>query len=191
MPLGALAATTVTVDAMGFSSNSNVIQDVLPFFGSTSEVTLNWKPLPSEPSRTLVNWNGAYSGHSAAYCGGTDCTLDVLAKPGVTVTLDSFSLGGWPNTDRSIRWSVIDLATSNVVASDAPSSANVSGSTGLLVSVGASSATGLRILFGPDGFNGGLTDVTFSASPVPEPGTVALWLAGLAGLCVAAKRRQR
>lgn len=186
----ALAATTVTIESMGFTTNSNVIQTLRPGFGSTAEVTLNWNPFPGT-GRTLVNWVGSYSGRDAAYCGGTDCTLDLLATAGSIVTLDSFWLGGWPNTNRQIAWSVIDLTTNAVVASDSPTGPNVSGTTGLTVSVAASSATGLRILFGPDGFNGGINDITFSATPVPEPGTWALWMAGLGGMVLVARRRAR
>lgn len=190
LPATALASTTVSIESMGFTSNGNVIQTLLPGFGSTAEVTLNWDPVPGT-GRTLVNWVGAYSNRDAAYCGGTDCTLDLLANAGAVVTLDSFWLGGWPNTNRQIAWSVIDLATGSVVASDAPTGPNVSGTTGLTVNVGASSATGLRILFGPDGFNGGINDISFSATPVPEPGTWALWLAGLGGMLLVARRRGR
>lgn len=190
LPATALASTTVTIESMGFTTNGNVIQTALPGFGSTAEVTLDWNPFPGT-GRTLVNWVGAYSGRDAAYCGGTDCTLDLLANAGATVTLDSFWLGGWPNTDRQIAWSVIDLATGTVVAADAPTGINVSGTTGLTVNVGASSATGLRILFGPDGFNGGINDITFSATPVPEPGAWALWLAGLGGVALVVRRRGR
>jgi MYXO-CTERM domain-containing protein len=185
----ALASTTVTIESMGFTNNGNVIQTALPGFGSTAEVTLDWNPVP-DAGRTLVNWLGSYSGRDAAYCGGTDCTLDLLANAGSVVTLDSFWLGGWPNTNRQIAWSVIDLATGGVVASDAPTGPNVSGATGLTVLVGASSATGLRILFGPDGFNGGINDITFSATPVPEPEAWALWLAGLGAVALVARRRR-
>ena len=187
---GAQAATTVTIESMGFTTNSNVIQTLRPGFGSTAEVTLDWNPFPGT-GRTLVNWVGSYSGRDAAYCGGVDCTLDLLATAGSIVTLDSFWLGGWPNANRQIAWSVIDLSTNAVVASDAPTGPNVSGATGLTVTVGASSATGLRILFGPDGFNGGINDITFSATPVPEPGTWALWMAGLGGMMLVARRRSR
>ncbi len=190
LPATVQASTTVTIESMGFTANNNIIQTALPFFGSTPEVTLNWDPLPGGGG-TLLNWLDSYSGRAAAYCGsGVDCRLDLLANAGSVVTLDSFWLGGWPNTNRQIAWSVIDLGTGDVLASDTPTGPNVPGVGGTTVILFASSATGLRIQFGPDGFNGGINDITFSATPVPEPGSWALWLAGLGGVALVVRRRR-
>lgn len=185
----ACAVSTVTIESMAIVGEGFIIQNERPFFGSTDEVILDWAPSLDFTTR-LRNWNRDYSGRAAAYCGGVDCLLDVLARPGVTVTLESFWLGGWINSDRTVRWSVIDLADNSVVLGDSPSTPNVSGVTGLTVPVNASSTVGLRIKFGPDGLNGGINDIRFSATPVPEPDTIALWALGLGAVLAAAMRRK-
>ncbi len=85
---------------------------------------------------------------------------------------------------------MVDLATLLAVASGAPT---VSGATGLVVSVNATSAAGFRILFGPDGFNGGINDISHSGivgDPfgVPAPAALALFGLGLLGLGLARRR---
>lgn len=190
------APVVVKVEDMGFAGNGFVIQNVQPGFGSSGPVTLNWNPT-GDPARALLNWLGAYSGRDAAYCqGGTNCQLDLNVTSGSTVTLESFFLGGWPNTTRTIAWSVIDLADNSVVASDA--GAVVSGTTGLVVTVNDTSTVGFAIRFGPDGFNGGINDITYSfaavnggggGTPVPAPGALALFGTALLGFGLALRRR--
>jgi hypothetical protein len=183
------ATSTVRVEDAGFTTDRNAIQQLLPGFGSAGPVTLNWDPLATA-STALLNWRGSYSGRDAAYCAsGINCALDLNVAPGFFVTLDSFRLGGWPNTDRAISWSVLDLSDSSIVAAGAGTP--VSGATGLVLDIGATSATGFRVLFGPDGFNGGINDIVYSSAPIPEPGTWALMLGGLAGVVGWARRRGR
>lgn len=185
-------AAVVALDPLSLG-NGTSIQSALPGYGSEGPVTLDWNPT-GDSDRTLVFWNGAYSGRDAAYCvGGTDCTLDMTVAPTHTVTLASFWLGGWPNFDRNVSWSVIDLADSSVVASAI--AAAVSGTTGLTVSLGLTSTTGFRILFGPDGFNGGINDITYSYTPVdnvppiPLPAGGWLMLAGFGALAALRRRK--
>jgi hypothetical protein len=181
-------AAVVDLDALSLA-NSTSIQSALPGYGSEGPVTLDWDPT-GDSGRRLVFWNGAYSGQNAVYCGGTDCTLDMTVAATHTVTLGSFRLGGWPDTDRSVSWSVIDLADSSVVASAI--GAFVSGATGLTVSLGVTSTTGFRILFGPDGFNGGLTDIAYSYTPtsqVPLPAAGWLVVAGVGALAALRRRK--
>jgi hypothetical protein len=196
--LATAAPVVVKVEDMGFTTNSNVIQQVLPGFGSTGPVTLNWDPLNNFNTR-LLNWQGSYSGRDAAWCSfGTNCQLDLNVTSGNTVTLESFFLGGWPNATRTIAWSVIDLADNSVVASNP--GASVSGTTGLVVAVNATSSTGFAIKFGPDGFNGGINDITYSfasdngggggGTPVPAPGALALFGTALLGFGLAVRRRR-
>lgn len=189
--IASAAPVVVKVEDMGFVTNANVIQAALPGFGSSGPVTLNWDPLNDSGTR-LLNWLGSYSGRDAAYCStGTDCQLNLNVAAGNTVTLESFFLGGWPDTDRTIAWSVIDLTDSSVVVSAV--GAAVSGTTGLVVNVNATSSTGFAVLFGPDGFNGGINDITYSFSngtPIPTPGALALFGTAIAGFGLALRLRR-
>ena len=202
---GPVSAATVVVDLDALPAaageaveNNTAIQGVLtPAFGSSDEVTLDWDPT-GEVGRRLFYWNGQYSGRSAAWCGSSgtsgDCTLDLTVAPGFSLTLVSFMLGGYPNQDRNIDWSVEDLTTSAIVDSG---TAAVSGQDGWEGLVGATSTTGFRLMFGPDGFRGGLTEVTYSYAPLSGPGPSVIplpaagWLllAGLGGLAVLGRRR--
>jgi hypothetical protein len=200
------AAVTVSLNdlpaAVGAVVGSGtVIDSVAPGFGSSGQVTLNWDPTGVLPLRF---WDGGYSGQSAAWCSsGVNCALDLTVSSGSSVTFNNFRLGGYPNTDREISWSIIDLATNTTVASQA--AAPVSGTTGLLVDLGLISSAGFRLLFGPDGFNGGLTELTYNfedgngngngngngsgPQPIPLPAGVLLLFAALGGLGVASRRR--
>lgn len=104
------------------------------------------------------------------------------------MTLDSFFLGAWPNTTRTVGYSIDDLATSGLDV-DQPG-ASVDGTVGLVVFSGMTSATGIRITFGPDGFNGGINYIDYTLQPVPEPGTWAMLGVGI-GLLVVRLRRAR
>ena len=163
----AAQAVVVDLDGLGFG-NGTIIETATPGFGSMGPVTLNWNPL-SDASTALLFWNGSYSGRDAAYCAsGTNCALDLTVAAGHSVTLDSFWLGGWPDSNRNVTWSVMDLADSSIVASAV--SALVSGATGLANAIGATSDTGFRILFGPDGYNAGINDITYSYARTGGPG---------------------
>lgn len=184
----AAQALTVNSTALTGLGNGTSIESATPGFGSSGPVTLNWDPLVGPTA--LLFWNGSYSGQDAAYCNAViGCALDMVVGSGFTVTLANFSLGGWPDSDRNITWSVIDLANSVVVAGTV--GAFVSGSSGLLNTINATSTTGFRILFGPDGYNGGLTAVNYTSAPIsaiPLPAGGLLLLGALGGLALIRRR---
>jgi hypothetical protein len=193
--LGLLAtqASAVTVQLEGLAlSDFQGIEFNSPGYGSSGPVTLDWDPFGD--SRALLMWNGDYSGRDGAWCSLTfDCGLEITVASGFSVTLDSFFLGGWPNTDRQIAWSVTDLLTNTVVASGNPL---VSGATGLVEMIGLTSTAGFLILFGPDGFNGGINDITYEfqqvgTPDVPVPGALLLLGSGLAGIAGAGRLRRK
>ena len=136
----------------------------------------------------LLFWTDSYSGRPAAYSNSSVGLITLTPAAGLTVTLDSFFLGGWPNTNRNISYSIDDLATPGLDIS--VNAAFVAGSTGLLVTPALTSAAGLRISFGPDGYNGGINNIAFSIAAVPEPESYLMLLAGL-GLVGAIARRGR
>lgn len=184
------ATTTVQLESAGFTSNSNVIQAVLPGFGSSGPVTLNWDPFLT-PNRALLNWRGSYSGRDAAYCGMTVasvCALDLTVDSGSLVTLGSFWFGSFLGANRAVDWSVLDLDGLGVVASGV---ATMVGAAGTTITVGATSASGFRILFSNDSFNNGINDIVYTSAPIPEPGSWALILAGLGAVGAAVHRRRR
>jgi hypothetical protein len=184
----AAQAALVRVEDMT-GGNGTPIEATQPGFGSIGPVTLNWDP-DSNPATALLIWRGAYSGRDAAWCGvdaSAVCALEMTVGGGNNVELTSFFLGAWPDTDRTIAYTVTDLDGGAVVASGTPT---VSGTTGLVVVLPALtiSSVGFRIEFGPDGYNGGINDITYFpiiVDPpigVPTPGALALFGLGLAGL---------
>jgi len=195
MVVAAEAATvTVSIEDAGFITNSNAIETAAPGFGDDGPVDLDWDPLNATAKR-LLNWLGGYSNRDAAWCSdGVGCALDLTVSAGYTLTFDSFFLGGFNNTARNIAWAVYDLA--DLGTSLDSGNPLVDGQTGLVESLGLSSTTGFRLLFGPDGFNGGINDITYSydltdpgVAPIPLPASALLLAGGLAGLA-ALRRRQ-
>ncbi len=191
--LSAASAQAITIngDALlpipAVLGNRTSIQGAVPGFGSSGPVTVNYAVAGFSP---LQYWPSDYSGNSAAYCGGA-CALELTVTAGNTVTLKDFSLGGWLNSDRNITWSVVDLFDASIIASAV--SPLVSGVTGLLNPINASSTAGFHIFFGPDGFNGGITSVNYSfnnPTPIPLPAAGLLLLAGLGGLAALRRRKQ-
>lgn len=175
-------ASLVTVkieDANVF--NWEPIQKIMPGFGSSGPVSLNWDP-NNDLFTELLAYDRGYSGGAAAFCWyGENCALQLSVTAENTVLrLQSFALGyyGYGN---HVQYSVIDLATHTRILEESPW---IDGAVGTLITVNASSDKGFMILFGPDGFNGGINNITYSyfsaqtQVPVPTPIPTAAWLFG-------------
>jgi hypothetical protein len=186
--VSASAATTVRIEDFVASNNTPIAAG----FGNAGPVSLNWDPFNSAATR-LLKWNGAYSGRDGAWCNsGINCAVDLRVSGSNSVTLSGFRFGGWPNADRTVTFSVIDLANNQTISAGTPF---VSGTLGYVQQISFTSSQGFRIQFGPDGFNGGINDIQFNSAPlsaVPEPQSWALLIGGFAlvGSSLRVRRRR-
>lgn len=193
---GALALMSLWI-AVSMPASANEIRFEDGYSGIGEAISSTYGSIPGQLTVTLASqgggslffWPADYSGRPAAYANNTSAIGLITLTPsaGYSVTLSSFFLGGWPNQNRDIAYSVDDLATAGIDLG--PFNPTVPGVGGLTVTPNITSATGIRISFGPDGFNGGINNIVFSVSSVPEPQAIALFLAGLLVVGGAAKRR--
>jgi hypothetical protein len=169
------------------------IEQLSPGAGSSGPVSLDWDP-NNNFFTELIAWNWGYSGTGGASCWiGENCALDLSVSDNSTsLMLESFFLGYF-GSEGIVEYHVIDLETDTSILSGAPL---VSGSSGSLINVNAVSNVGFRILFGPDGFNGGINNIAYSydatgQGPVVTPIPAAVWFfgSGLLGL-ISFMRRQ-
>lgn len=204
MMLGAMpaAATTTVLDFSGdicggVCSNGRPIDGN---YGSGSGVGLFWATVAGPgDTAVLANsvswWGPAYGGLSAvAYStgGGTVGQVTFSVGDGFELTLDSLDGAGWPNTDRTVGVRVYDLGYNLLL-----DTTEVFPGTGFTtVNLGVSSTSALILQWGPDSFNGGIDNLTFTVREnvgppvIPEPGTWVMMMAGF-GLVGGAMRRRR
>ena len=193
--LPAAAATTV-LDFNAASACAVVCTDYAPIsqsYGDSATVDMSYTGrvgVGNTASNGDVNyWGAGYSGLPQVAWSGfgpsavTEIKLQVLGNN--TLTLDSFQLGSYLNVLRNIQINLFDLNYNSIL------------STALLVELGSganftgySTNTGFILQIGPDGYNGGITNLTFSIDPVPEPSIWAMLITGF-GLVGATLRRRR
>jgi hypothetical protein len=137
----------------------------------------------------LQFWPSGYSNRPAAFS-GNDSVGHITLTPlnGLRITLDSFFLGGYLNAGKVVAYRIDNLDTPGLDV-DAPD-ALVDANTGLTVTPAMSSFAGIRISFGPDGYNGGINNIQYTLAAVPEPGTWAMLSAGLGLLGLLGARRR-
>jgi len=168
-------------------------------FGSIDHVTLTYSTLSGIGNSTATGnkwrlWGfGAgqqYGGTTAAYVEDNLTAVGQIVftvnTPGIRLTLDSVSIGGFNGFRQNASVRVYDLNYNQLYTSgsfDAGFAAPVPVLPGL-----PSTTTGLIFQFGPDAQNNGVTSLTYTA--VPEPAMWAMMIAGF-GLVGAARRRQR
>lgn len=117
---------------------------------------------------------------------GPQITMTALAGSQITLTgFDLGSFGGFNDT----MVQVFDLAGGPALINTG--TITIPAFTGRTIVVNAVSSAGFKILFGPDGFNVGISNIGYSVSPVPEPATGALMAAGLAFFSAAGRYRRR
>jgi len=146
--------------------------------------------LEDSAGNRLLFWPDSFSGAPGAYAATGVGSITLTPLGGRTVTLNTFFLGGWPNQDRNISYAIDDLATDGVDFSSP--NALVPGAGGTTVVSFMTSAAGIKITFGPDGFNGGINYINYSLSaPIPEPETWAMLGLGLGLLGFGVRRARR
>lgn len=169
----ASASVTVKVEDAGLHDWAS-IQNSRPGFGSNGPVSLDW-------DSEILYYSSGYSGGAAAFCFFGDilsCGLGLsVTEENTLMKLESFTLG-YSGYGSKVKYSVIDLATETSILSGIPW---VSGDQLTFINVNAESDKGFLILFGPDGFNGGINNISysyssFSSNPAPVPIPTAAWL---------------
>lgn len=171
-------------------------------YGSVTGTSLTWAtratPGDSVVSADFVRWWDASYGslRGIAYSGsaGTVGEVTFSVGDGFELTLDSLDGAGWPNVDRSVGVRVYDLGY-NILFD---STETFPGQGFITVNFGISSTTGLILQWGPDSFNGGIDNLTFTVRElqdppggvIPEPATWGLMIAGFGLVGLAARRRR-
>jgi hypothetical protein len=203
IPVVPASATTTVLDfsgnicgPMGGSTCSNGTA-IDKFYGSTADVSILWRSLNAPGSATEVSenvfyWTANYADLvDVAYSSSATGEAGFFLAPGKTLTLDSVDVGGWPNTDRTSSVRVYDFDYNLLFDTG---SIVFPGTTATTINLGISSNTGLIFQWGPDSFNGGIDNLTFTVRdaggpPIPEPGTWVMLIAGFGLVGVAARRR--
>jgi hypothetical protein len=135
-----------------------------------------------------------------AWSVGTLGEIAMLPTAGYEIELISMDLAGWPNIDRSTQVTVFSYDYASILFSSgaitAPGVGHITVSPNL-----AFNSTGFRIQWGPDAINTGMDNVVFNTrlivgpvtppvTGVPEPMTLSLLGAGLAGIGWVRRRRE-
>jgi hypothetical protein len=203
LPAVPASATTTVLDFSGTICDTvgNVCinaQPILNTYGSTGDVAVAWRSVTapgnnSTLSNYVSHWNLNYANLvDVAYSIGQSGEARYTVAPGKTLTLDSVDVGGWPNVNRASSVRVYDFDW-NILFDTG--SILFPGTTAATINMGISSTTGLIFQWGPDSFNGGIDNLTFTVRdigppPIPEPGTWAMLIAGF-GMIGATLRRRK
>jgi hypothetical protein len=141
----------------------------------------------------LVFWSSQYSGLSNVAFGtglGLRGTAEIFLRPstGYAVTLHGFSLGAWRNANRASQYSVLGGDGTPLFQSGP---ITVLGSMPTQAAFDLTRSDGIRIQWGPDGYNVAIDNIEFSllrVGPIPEPSTWALLVLGLAAVACRSRR---
>jgi hypothetical protein len=203
MPVVPAAATTTVLDFSGNICNTvgNACGNGTPIlnsYGSTGDVSVAWRSV-NAPGNGTTNANNVFYWSlnyadlvGVAYSGSATGEAKFTIAPGKTLSLDSVDVGGWPNVVRTSSVRIYDLGW-NILFDTG--SIIFPGTTAATINMGISSTTGLIFQWGPDSFNGGIDNLTFTVRdigppPIPEPGTWAMLIAGF-GMIGATLRRRK
>jgi PEP-CTERM motif len=159
-------------------------------YGDTAQVNVSYLGDINQAA-SMFFWPNGYSGLTGLIYGASGATARMtlaLNGPG-QIQLDALTIGSWQNVPRNSQFTVRDLGSNAVLFSQAAfqtGGANPNSYSFALNPVVSSS--GLVFDFGPDFFNVGLDSISYTVSAIPEPGSWAMLVGGLA-LGMAARRR--
>lgn len=139
----------------------------------------------------LKYWSTGYSNLTGVAWGGSwpsgqysEFTFTPAA--GQQVTLNGFEFGDYANQSYTSSATILDAQTLQVLWT---SGTFDPGSTSLSFAPAITSANGLILRWGPDGYDTGIDNISLSVTAVPEPAVWALMLGGAALMAARARRR--
>jgi hypothetical protein len=150
---------------------------------------------PRQPSpNTLYWWVSNYNNlYGVAFAPSNDADsqarIEIKAlQPDSAVTLSSFMLGAYPSStlNTTVNVTTIGGGTTLFSYSGPVGTGSVSATT---FTPNVSASGGLWITFQDSAWNVGIDNINYTVTAIPEPATVAMLLAGLAGLALRARCR--
>ncbi len=153
--------------------------------------------LDSQITGPLIYWSTGYGDLSGVLYGGTTTInhrseIILKALPGYEISLIGFDFATYSRLTPTTPIKIDSLGGTSIFADRL--STNPGGHAHLNVDSGYF-ADGIRLAWGPDGFNVGVDNVTFdvrkiAVAGVPEPGTWALMILGFGGAGAVLRRRR-
>jgi hypothetical protein len=165
-------------------------------YGDTALVDVQYRAVASglaDSSNALRFWSGQYNNlTNVAYGSNSGTSIFFAPVAGYQVTLNSFSLGAWFNAERSSQYTIVN-GLGQTLFSSGPLTIGT-GNIASTFAVNLTSASGIGVVFGPEGFNVGIDNVDFTLSQItggiPEPATWAFMILGFGAIGGALRSRR-
>jgi hypothetical protein len=163
---------------------------------SVSALTASSGALPAladHSGQNLYFWTDQYNELTNVAYGNNGAEAEIFLAPtaGNSVTLNSFDLGAWPQTTRNSQVTIVDGLGNTLFSSGAITIGT--GNHSNHFDLNLTSTTGIGIEFGPDAYNVGIDNLSFTTNAIsgaPEPSSWGMMLLGF-GLAGGALRRRK
>jgi MYXO-CTERM domain-containing protein len=147
----------------------------------------------NDPTRSLVFWDTNYNNlYGVAIASGTNvdsaARIDLVPASGLQVNLASFRLGAYNKTTRGTNVLVLAIGDSTPLYAYSGGVGNGSVDS-TLFDLDVSSASGITIAWSDSARDVGIDQISFTVTPVPEPGSAALAAVAVVALIALARRR--